>query len=228
MGATKCIMEDVLFTNPYGTNCSTARFANVAFSDGSLLHGFRQRLLKMQPISAPAYISRYFILPEEAGELCIMSTIFGEHKDIFFPKEKNEELKLTDFPSIARSFLNSMGYEAYEVDSEEEARARVKELEVIKKWPCYFFNSDTSGEKPYEEFFSDEDIVKWDRFNDIGIVKWNDQEGDVFYRSQNFLNQYRTLRNKDLWHREEVIEMIKLECPTLSYIDTGKFLSSRM
>lgn len=228
MGSTKCIMEDVLFTNPYNATCSTARFANVAFSDGSLLHGFRQRLLKMQPITAPSDISRYFIIPEEAGELCIMSTVFGEHKDIFFPKEKDEELKLTDFPSIARKFLASMGYEAYEVDSEEEARSRVGELAADKKWPCYFFNSDTSGEKPFEEFYSEEDIVNWDRFNDIGIVKWKGQVDNIFERAQSFLNKYHELRHKNTWHRDEVIEMIKTACPTLSYVDTGKFLSGRM
>lgn len=228
MGATKCIMEDILFTNPYGATCSTARFANVAFSDGSLLHGFRQRLLKGQPISAPADITRYFIIPEEAGELCLMSTIFGEQNDIFFPKEKREELKLMNFPGIARAYLNSMGYEAVEVSSEEEARSKVSELAPKKQWPCYFFNSDTSGEKPFEEFYADDDIVNWDRFEDIGIVKWKNSNKDVFERAQDFLKNYKTLRQSNNWRREDVLEMIKKACPTLSYIDTGKFLSGRM
>jgi len=228
MGSTKCIMEDVLFTNPYGATCSTARFANVAFSDGSLLHGFRQRLLKGQPIAAPSDITRYFIIPEEAGELCLMSTIFGEHKDIFFPKENSEELKLTNFPGIARAYLESMGYEAVEVDSEEEARSRVSELAAKKKWPCYFFKSDTSGEKPFEEFYADDDIVNWDRFEDMGIVKWQGSNEDVFKRAQDFLKKYDDLRQSDNWQREDVVEMIKKACPTLSYVDTGKFLSGRM
>lgn len=228
MGSTKCIMEDILFTNPYGTTCSTARFANVAFSDGSLLHGFRQRLLKNQPISAPSDIARYFIIPEEAGELCLMSTIFGEHKDIFFPKENSEELKLTNFPSIACAYLKHMGYEAVEVNSEEEARTRVHELSAVKKWPCYFFKSDTSGEKPFEEFYADDDIVNWDRFEDIGIVKWQGLGANVFERAQEFLGEYHNLRKSDNWQREQVVEMIKKACPSLSYIDTGKFLSGRM
>ncbi|PCI21562.1 MAG: UDP-N-acetylglucosamine 4,6-dehydratase [Piscirickettsiaceae bacterium] len=228
MGSTKCIMEDILFTNPYETTCSTARFANVAFSDGSLLHGFRQRLLKNQPISAPSDIARYFIIPEEAGELCLMSTIFGEHKDIFFPKENSEELKLTNFPSIARAYLEHMGYEAVEVNSEEEARTRVHELSAVKKWPCYFFKSDTSGEKPFEEFYADDDIVNWDRFEDIGIVKWQGLGANVFERTQEFLEEYHNLRKSDNWQREQVVEMIKKACPSLSYIDTGKFLSGRM
>jgi UDP-N-acetylglucosamine 4,6-dehydratase len=228
MGATKCIMEDVLFTNPHEVNCSTARFANVAFSDGSLLHGFRQRLMKEQPISAPADITRYFIIPEEAGELCLMSTIFGENKDIFFPKENHDELKLTHFPEIARAYLETMGYEAYEVNSEEEARSRVKELAAKKKWPCYFFKTDTSGEKPFEEFFDEDDVVDWSLFQDIGIVKWRGAGDGVTERAQLFLEEYKALRKGDSWYREDVINMIKRACPTLSYVETGKFLSGRM
>ena len=228
MGATKCIMEDILFTNPYGATCSTARFANVAFSDGSLLHGFRQRLMKGQPIAAPADIARYFVIPEEAGELCLMSTIFGKHKDIFFPKENDNELKLTHFPEIARAFLETQGYEAVSVDSEDEARERVNELSLKKKWPCYFFKSDTSGEKPFEEFFASDDIVDWDRFADMGIVKWQIGADNVFDRTQTFLSEYHVLRAKENWKREIVVNMIKKACPTLSYLDTGKFLSGKM
>lgn len=228
MGSTKCIMEDILFTNPYGASCSTARFANVAFSDGSLLHGFRQRILKGQPIAAPTDITRYFIIPEEAGELCLMSTIFGEHKNIFFPKEKEEELKLMNFPTIARSFLESMGYEAVEVDSEEEARAKVSEFSAAKKWPCYFFNSDTSGEKLYEEFYANDDIVNWSRFEDIGIVEWQDLGENVLKRTQEFLYEYNALRHSNNWQRKNVVKMLEKACPTLKYIDTGKFLSGRM
>ena len=228
MGATKCIMEDILFTNPYGATCSTARFANVAFSDGSLLHGFRQRLMKGQPIAAPADIARYFVIPEEAGELCLMSAIFGKHKDIFFPKENDNELKLTHFPEIATAFLETQGYEAVSVDSEDEARERVNELSLKKKWPCYFFKSDTSGEKPFEEFFASDDIVDWDRFADMGIVKWQIGADNVFDRAQTFLSEYHVLRANENWKREDVVNMIKKACPTLSYLDTGKFLSGKM
>lgn len=228
MGSTKCIMEDILFTNPYEAICSTARFANVAFSDGSLLHGFRQRFLKGQPIAAPADIERYFITPDEAGELCLMSTIFGEHKDIFFPKDNDQELKLMHFPEIAIAFLESMGYEAVAVDSEDEARSSVAALSAKKKWPCYFFKSDTSGEKPFEEFFADDDVVEWNRFDDIGIVKWQADGDDVYQRAQNFISEYSMIRQGDKWYREDVVDMIKRACPTLSYVDTGKFLSGKM
>lgn len=228
MGATKCIMEDLLFTNPYDLTASTARFANVAFSDGSLLHGFRQRLQKMQPIAAPADITRYFITPEEAGQLCVMSTIFGEHKDIFFPKDNENELELIHFPEIARKFLETQGYEAVSVETEDEARAKVHEFAQQKKWPCLFFKSDTSGEKPFEEFFADDDIVDWDRFKDMGIVKWQGVGENVPERTSQFLSLYSQLRDRNIWKREEVVSMIKEACPTLSYVDTGKFLSQKM
>ncbi len=227
MGATKCIMEDVLFTNPYGLPCSTARFANVAFSDGSLLHAFRQRIIKKQPISAPADTKRYFIIPEEAGELCLMSTILGAHRNIFFPKEKSE-LKLTGFPEIARAFLNDLGYEAVEVESEDEARGRVEELSQQSKWPCFFFKSDTTGEKPFEEFYADDDDIDWKRFDDVGVIHWQSGGADVAARARMFLDSYRELRDREALRREDVVDLIVRSCPSLGYVDTGKFLNNRM
>ncbi|MDC1429227.1 UDP-N-acetylglucosamine 4,6-dehydratase [Emcibacteraceae bacterium] len=227
MGATKKIMEDVLFTNPYDMKCSTARFANVAFSDGSLLHGFRQRILKKQPLSAPKDIQRYFIVPEEAGELCLMSTLLGDNKDIYFPKQQ-DELKLTSFPGIAIRFLKSQGIEAVEVDSEDEARGRTDELAAQNKWPCYFFKSDTSGEKPYEEFYSDEDTIDWDKFNDVGVIKWLNDTSEVSTRARNFLTEYATLREKDHWDRPSIVKLITDACPDLDYLYTKKFLDNQM
>ena len=157
-----------------------------------------------------------------------MSAIFGKHKDIFFPKENDNELKLTHFPEIATAFLETQGYEAVSVDSEDEARERVNELSLKKKWPCYFFKSDTSGEKPFEEFFASDDIVDWDRFADMGIVKWQIGADNVFDRAQTFLSEYHVLRANENWKREDVVDMIKKACPTLSYLDTGKFLSGKM
>lgn len=227
MGSTKTIMEDVLFTNPYDMCCSTARFANVAFSDGSLLHGFRQRLHKKQPLSAPKDIQRYFIIPEEAGELCLMSTILGDNKDIYFPKQ-NDELKLTNFPQIAISFLEEHGYEAVEVASEDEARGRMDELILKKQWPCYFFSSDTSGEKPYEEFYSDDDVIDWDKHTDVGVIKWNNDTAEVFARAQKFLRDYEKIRAKSTWDRQEIVTLLINACPELNYLYTEKFLDNQM
>ena len=152
MGASKRIMEMYLMRRSLEIPVSTARFANVAFSDGSLLHGFNQRMLKKQPLSAPQDVKRYFITPQESGELCLMSCLLGDNRDIFFPK-LSEKLHLITFAEIAESYLNSLGYEVVPCKSEEEARQSVEALGREKKWPCYFFDSDTTGEKDFEEFY---------------------------------------------------------------------------
>jgi len=153
MGASKRIMEMFLMRSSLDIPISTARFANVAFSDGSLLHGFNQRFAKRQPISAPNDVRRYFVTPQESGELCLMSCLLGENRDIFFPK-LSEDLHLTTFSDIAVRYLADLGYEAFECATEDEARERAPELIAKKQWPCYFFSSDTTGEKDFEEFFT--------------------------------------------------------------------------
>ncbi|MEO3961148.1 UDP-N-acetylglucosamine 4,6-dehydratase, partial [Chromobacterium piscinae] len=154
MGASKRIMEMFLMRESLTQPISMARFANVAFSDGSLLHGFNQRFTKRQPISAPNDVRRYFVTPQESGELCLLSGLLGGNRDIFFPK-LSKELHLITFSEIATRYLQALGFEPYECDSEEEARARTDELITKKRWPCYFFKSDTTGEKDFEEFFTD-------------------------------------------------------------------------
>ena len=153
MGASKRIMEMFLMQESLNIPISTARFANVAFSDGSLLHGFNQRVAKRQPISAPSDVRRYFVVPQEAGELCLMSCLLGENRDIFFPK-MSEQLKLTKFSDIAVKHLGNLRYTPFHCQSEDEARSRGRELIAQKKWPVYFFKSDTTGEKSFEEFFT--------------------------------------------------------------------------
>lgn len=143
MGATKRIMEDVLFRDGGVTPVSTARFANVAFSDGSLLHGFRQRLIHQQPLSAPRDVRRYFVTGVESGLLCLAAVTLGKSREIFFPN-LDAGTQLRTFSDIAVSFLQSQGYEPVELASEQEARAKAAELIWQRKWPCCFFNSDTS------------------------------------------------------------------------------------
>lgn len=151
MGASKRIMEMFLMRESRTLPVSTARFANVAFSDGSLLHGFNQRLAKRQPIAAPNDVRRYFITPKESGELCLMSCLLGENRDIFFPK-LSEALHLTRFSDIAVRYLEARGFEPYECDSEDEARDRAEELIADGKWPVYFFKSDTTGRRISRNF----------------------------------------------------------------------------
>ncbi|MDB4027244.1 UDP-N-acetylglucosamine 4,6-dehydratase, partial [Candidatus Thioglobus sp.] len=170
MGASKRIMEMFLMRRSLDMDISTARFANVAFSDGSLLHGFNQRIEKRQPIAAPNDIKRYFLTPQESGELCLMSCIFGENRDIFFPK-MSEALHLISFADIAIKYLQNKGYEAHICSTEDEARELIKTLPEKGRWPCLFTDSSTTGEKDFEEFYTDKETLDMDRFENLGVIK---------------------------------------------------------
>lgn len=226
MGATKRIMEDVLFRDDR-VPVSTARFANVAFSDGSLLHGFRQRIAKRQPLSAPRAIRRYFVTGPESGLLCLASLVLGSHREIFFPN-LDAELELLTFSEIAVRFLQSQGFEPYEVASEDEARTRVEELAAQRKWPCHFFDSDTSGEKPFEEFFSSDDDVDWKRFGDLGVIRAPALGDGEQQRVQRFLDRVTALRDAGSWQKTDLVETIYEACPDLAHVETGRFLDNRM
>ena len=151
MGASKRIMEMYLMKYSKEINISTARFANVAFSDGSLLHGFNQRIKKRQPIVAPKDVRRYFVTPQESGELCLMSCIFGDNRDIFFPK-LNEDSHMITFSTIAVKYINELGYEPYLCQTEHEARQLMETMPELGKWPCLFSTSDTTGKKILKNF----------------------------------------------------------------------------
>ena len=170
---------------------SMARFANVAFSDGSLLHGFNQRFAKRQPFSAPNDVRRYFVTPQESGELCLMSGLLAENREILFPK-LSEHLHLITFSDIAERYLRQMGYEPFRCASEEEARDRAAELIAKKQWPCYFFSSDTTGEKDFEEFFTDKEDLDMSRFDGVGVIKnkpiYSTQKLDDFSSKMNILS----------------------------------------
>ena len=173
MGASKRIMEMFIHKHSKKIQVSMARFANVAFSDGSLLHGFNQRIEKNQPIVAPNDIKRYFVTPQESGELCLMSCIFGENRDIFFPK-LNENLHLISFSDIAIKYLKLKGYQPYLCKDENEARELVKILpHQQQKWPSLFTKSDTTGEKDFEEFFTKNEVLDLKRFKNLGVIKNN-------------------------------------------------------
>jgi len=225
MGASKRIMEMFLVKESSSLPISTARFANVAFSDGSLLHGFNQRFAKGQPISAPNDVRRYFVTPQESGELCLMSGLLGENRDIFFPKP-NEELHLVKFSDIAVRYLESLGFTPYECDNEEEARERAEELIAEKKWPVYFFSSDTTGEKDFEEFFTDRETLDMNRFDAIGVVK-NEARIDESLLDE-FLRTIESIKAKPTWDRPELVALFNEMIPEFEHKDTGKFLDERM
>lgn len=225
MGATKRLMEMFLVQRSHEIPISTARFANVAFSDGSLLHGFNQRIQKRQPLSAPQDVRRYFVTPKESGELCLMSCLLGGNNDIFFPK-LSERLHLTTFSEIAIKYLAQLGYEACICATEDEARSRVEELASKKQWPCYFFDSDTTGEKDFEEFFTQGEKLDMSRFDAIGIVKNHVPFED------SMLEQFKVdtlkLINQGHWSKSDLVQLLAAIVPSLAHKETGKYLDGRM
>lgn len=225
MGASKRIMEMFLMQASQTLPLSTARFANVAFSDGSLLHGFNQRFAKRQPISAPNDVRRYFVTPQESGELCLMSCLLGENRDIFFPK-LSEALNLTRFSDIAVRYLAQLGFEAFECASENDARDRADDLISQKKWPCYFFRSDTTGEKDFEEFYTDGEVLDMARFGSIGVIK-TAPEFDAGLL-QHFTDMVLRIRAKPSWDKEELVNLFNELIPNFAHKETGKYLDARM
>lgn len=225
MGASKRIMEMYLMRKSREIKISTARFANVAFSDGSLLHGFNQRILKKQPIVAPNDIKRYFVTPKESGELCLMSCIFGDNRDIFFPK-LSESLHLISFADIAVKYLSEIGYEPYLCESEDEARSKVNELTAHKKWPCLFTNSDTTGEKDFEEFFTDNETLDMERFENLGIIK-NDEDFDQL-KLEDFTKRIQQMKANGTWNKNEIVDLFHDMIPNFGHKETGKYLDSKM
>ncbi|GHU59737.1 UDP-N-acetylglucosamine 4,6-dehydratase [Spirochaetia bacterium] len=225
MGASKRIMEMFLMRRSLALPVSTARFANVAFSDGSLLYGFNRRLEKEQPLSAPSDVRRYFVTPQESGELCLMSCLLGENRDVFFPK-LDYNRNLITFSEIAERYLESRGLEPVRCVTEDEARERVTELKAQKKYPVYFFKSDTTGEKDFEEFYTDKETLDMNRFNAVGIIK-----NDPVYDKQKidlFTETIHTLRTRGRWSRAELIELFNRMIPEFNHKETGKFLDGRM
>ncbi|MEG3693089.1 UDP-N-acetylglucosamine 4,6-dehydratase [Vibrio coralliirubri] len=225
MGASKRIMEMFLMRKSEQMAISTARFANVAFSDGSLLHGFNQRIQKHQPIVAPNDIKRYFVTPQESGELCLMSCIFGENRDIFFPK-LSEALHLISFADIAVKYLEQLGYEPHLCETEEEARQLAHTLPEQGKWPCLFTASDTTGEKDFEEFFTDKEELDMSRFTNLGIIK-----NDPLYEQELlslFENSISEMKDERAWTKEQIVKLFFTMIPDFGHKETGKYLDSKM
>ena len=225
MGASKRIMEMFLMRESEKMIISMARFANVAFSDGSLLHGFNQRFAKQQPISAPNDVLRYFVTPQESGELCLMSCLLGENRDIFFPK-LSEQLHLTTFSDIAERYVKTLGYEVYECETENEARDCAAKLIASNRWPCYFFKSDTSGEKDFEEFFTDNEILDMDKFSNLGVIK-----NSANYNSDHldyFLKNIADFRANNSWDKSLLVDLFNELIPDFNHKETGKYLDGKM
>lgn len=225
MGASKRIMEMFVMRKSQHINVSMARFANVAFSDGSLLHGFNQRLEKRQPIVAPNDIKRYFVTPQESGELCLMSCIFGENRDIFFPK-LSEHLHLITFADIAVKYLQQKGYEPVLCASEDETRELAKTLPDEGKWPCLFTSSDTTGEKDFEEFFTSAETLDMQRFENLGVIK-NQLEFDPQLLAT-FETTIDAMKKNLAWDKDSLVKLFFKMLPDFGHKETGKYLDGKM
>lgn len=225
MGASKRIMEFFLMRRSLSLPISTARFANVAFSDGSLLYGFNRRLEKGQPLAAPNDVRRYFVTPQESGELCLLSCLLGQNRDVFFPK-LDHDLNLITFSEIAERYLHNLGYEPVPCATEDEARARVAELKARRRYPVFFFASDTTGEKDFEEFYTQGERLDLERFEALGVIQ-NDPVYDEA-RLKHFMSTITAMRARGRWSRSELIELFNYMIPEFNHKETGKFLDGRM
>ena len=225
MGASKRIMEMFVSRRSKSIDVSMARFANVAFSDGSLLYGFNQRIEKKQPIVAPDDVKRYFIIDEESGELCMMSSLFGKNCDIFFPKP-NKNLSLIKFSEIAKKYLGNKNMKPLICDNEDQARNVLSHMSTDNHWPCLFTKSTTTGEKDFEEFFTDKEILDMSRFSTIGIVK---NENTI---NENILDTFESNINKikeqPYWSKKDILDNILEVLPEFKHKETGIYLDEKM
>lgn len=238
MGASKRIMEDLIFSYSDHFPVKTARFANVAFSNGSLPAGFLARIEKCQPLSAPTDVKRYFVSPEESGQICMLSCMLGNNREIFFPKLR--EAQMMTFDKIAENLLKVEGYEPLYCASDEEAVEKADELRMRlqaagidaqtgtqdKKYPVHFSGSDTSGEKPYEEFFTDTETVDMNRLSALGVITGKPIPDKA--RLSDFMTELDKAFDRETLLKEDVVEIIKSYLPNFEHIETGKSLDSKM
>ena len=225
MGASKKMMEELIIAYSDIIPITTARFANVAFSNGSLLDGFINRLMKRQPFSVPTDVKRYFVSPEESGQICMLACMLGRSGEIFFPKL--EKSQLTSFKDITEDFVKSMGMEVIPFDTEQAAKEYAINMpHDTRSWPVCYFSSDTTGEKTFEEFYTTEEIIDFDRFNSLGVICNTPRRSlseirDITARLQDVLNSEHL-------SKAEIVSLLTEIIPTFSHVETGKNLDQKM
>lgn len=225
MGASKRIMEDMIMAYSDKFKITTARFANVAFSNGSLLAGFIERMMKRQPLSSPCDVKRYFVSPEESGQICMLACLLGNNREIFFPKLGEEQMMT--FSSIADKFLEELGYTPRYCQSEEEARKAAVELpEDAATYPVYYFKSDTTGEKSFEEFFIPGEHLNMKRFNALGII--DSVEPRPIAELDEFLYQLADILAKTETSKAEIVSAMQRYLPNFAHEEKGKNLDQKM
>jgi FlaA1/EpsC-like NDP-sugar epimerase len=224
MGASKKLMENVIMSYSKDLKITTARFANVAFSNGSLLYGYIERLLQRQPISCPSDVKRFFVSPDESGEICLLTCILGNSGDIYFPKLN--ENQLVNFKSITEDFFKYLKKEIKICKSEKEAKAIALNLSDSSSYPVYFFKTDTSGEKLYEEFYTSEDEVNFNLYESIGVV--TNSLKPSFSEMEVTIKEIETLFKRESYNKEDIIKIMNKILPNFNHIETGKTLDQKM
>lgn len=234
MGASKRIMEDLIFSYSDRFPVKTARFANVAFSNGSLPAGFLERISRCQPLSAPSDVKRYFVSPEESGQICMLSCMLGDNRNIFFPRL--EEAQMMTFDEIARRLLKEYGYDVLECSSDDEAIRLAQDIRSLSggysgnasrpKYPVHFSASDTSGEKAYEEFYTDTETVDLARFNSLGVITGKLIPDRSAIRD--LIRDLNALFTLTTTTKEDIVHTIKSYLPSFEHIETGRSLDSKM
>lgn len=225
MGASKRIMEDVIFSYSDVFPVKTARFANVAFSNGSLPAGFISRISKLQPLSAPLDVKRYFVSPEESGQICMLACLLGKNREIFFPKLK--EKQMMSFDAIATDLLYEYGYEILKCISDKEAIEKAEDLKKgSRQYPVYYSISDTSGEKMFEEFYTKNEIIDMDRFSSLGVIIKKELPDKK--RINRLLCDLNNVFDKEDTEKKDIIAVIKTYLPDFQHIEREKSLDSKM
>jgi len=224
MGASKKLMEEVIMSYSNYFKITTARFANVAFSNGSLLAGYLERIMKNQALACPNDIRRFFVSPEESGQICMLACILGKTGDIFFPKLAESEMVY--FREITEKFLTAIGFEEQVCTSEEEAKMVASQRKDNKAYPVFYFNSDTSGEKTFEEFYTDEDIVNLEDYQSLGVIK----NAKYIQNSEMelIIKDIKYLLSLEDYNKSDIVKAIGKYLPNFEHIETGKSLDSKM
>ena len=225
MGASKLLMEKFILSHSFNMKVSTARFANVAFSDGSLLYGFEQRLKKQQPLAITTDIRRFFVSGEEAGKLCVISCLMAGDKEILFPKV-NKNFRDISIMDVASRYLKLKGFKPYRFEDEKSARLSVEKCMKDGFWPCFYFSSDTTGEKNYEEFYTQNETTDFNRYKSIGVVKFDINSNKLNY--DEFLSQYEKFKKNDKWCKSYLVDIFKNFLPNFLHKEKNKNLDQKM
>jgi len=224
MGASKKLMENMIMSYSKDVKITTARFANVAFSNGSLLYGYIERLLQRQPISCPSDVKRFFVSPEESGEICLLTSIMGNSGDIYFPKLN--ENQLVNFKTITEDFFDYLNKDLQICESEKEAKEIALNLTDNCPYPVYFFKTDTSGEKLFEEFYTSKDKVNFNRYKSIGVV--TNSFKPSFSEMESTIHEIEILFKGEAYNKEDVVKIMNKILPNFRHIETGKNLDQKM